>query len=85
MPPPSTTINEVSTADVALKQLNYTQHEYIKFTDVRKLITDSSQSLLNKITDKEKITLALKSWLIKVDDRVKSLEEKAVSLKKSAK
>ena len=68
------TLDQVCTEDVTLKSLTFTQHEFVKYTDIRKLIAHSNQHLLHKISDKDKLAQAMKSWLVKLDDRVKLLE-----------
>lgn len=57
--------------DLASKEISYTKHEYVKMTEVTRLINDAVQDVLNKIYDKDKTTQANKVQIRAVDYKLK--------------
>jgi len=46
--------------DLALKEISFTQHKFVKMSEVTRLITEAMQSVMAKIHEKDKITQANK-------------------------
>lgn len=42
--------------ELAIKQMNYSKHEFVKVNEVGHLITEAMQNLLDKISQEKKVT-----------------------------
>ena len=71
--------------ELAVKKMNYSQHEYVKINDVGQLITEAMQIVLDKINAKEKVIQSSKSQLRSQENKIKQLESQIVGFHKYGK
>lgn len=66
--------------DLALKEISYTQHEFIKMNEVTRLINEAMQNMLAKIYEKDKITQANKIQIRDLQTKLKQTETSVLGL-----
>ena len=58
-----------------LKEINHEQHEYIKMTEVGRLITEAVSGVLGKLYDKDKVTAANKIQVRNMEQKLKQVDQ----------
>ena len=66
--------------ELRTKKVEYTKHEYLKMSEVGALISEASQSVLNKINQKDKTTQENKQQLRKQDGKIYMMEQQIGTL-----
>lgn len=60
--------------DVALKQMEYGRHEFVKMTDVGNLIQEAANQLMDKIHEERKTAIANRNLIRTLDAQVKKCQ-----------
>ncbi len=63
-----------------LKEISYTQHEFVKMSEVTRLINEAMQSVMTKIYDKDKVTQANKIQIRDLQTKFKQTETSVLGL-----
>ena len=67
-------IDQQLNKDIAVKQLNFSQHEYVKINEVGLLINEAVQGVVDKMHQHDKITQANKSQIRILETKFRQME-----------
>ena len=75
-------IDQQLNKDLAMKKLDFSQHEYVKINEVGLLINEAVQGVVDKIHSHDKITQANKTQVRVLETKFKQMEQQVIGLLK---